>query len=147
MSDVSKRDRFQYWLAEMDDAIERLVNSAPSGMREKLDGSDESLSALEQWVLSKYANPSEASAASEAVFVDGAARYVGEVLRNRTGSKWGIDLENSKDVFYGIPTLRGGSLKVPLCPLTTVTASTDRRTGSYFSTILRNVRHVREESA
>lgn len=140
MNDMSSRDKFQFWLMDMDDAIKRFVESAPPNVQRKLDGSDESLTALEQWAMASYASPAQASSASQSTAVDGAARYFGEIVRVRTNSKWVIDLENAGSVFYGIPVLKGGTLKTPLCPLTTITASTDRRTGTFFLTILNNIR-------
>jgi hypothetical protein len=147
MSTVSRRDQFEFWLMEMDNAIEKFVNSASPEFHDKLDNSDESLSIVEQWLVSKYSNPKDTRPESEAIFLDGAARYVGEIFRVRTKSKWRIELNDKKQVFYGIPHLQGGSLKAPLCPLTTVTASTDRRTGNYFMTILQNVRSADSQSA
>ena len=140
MSGTLNMEKFQFWLMEMDDAIKRFIESAPPNLQQRLDGSDESLAALEQWVLTSYASPAEASAMSESTALDGAARYFGEVVRVATSSKWAINLENAESAFYGIPVLKGGTLKTVLCPLTTITASTDRRTGTFFSTILNNIR-------
>lgn len=140
MNDVSSRDKFQLWLMDMDTAIERFVESAPSNVQQQLDGSDGSLVALEQWVLASYESPAHASEMSHSAAVDGAARYFGEIVRVATSSKWFLDLENASSAFYGMPVLKGGDLRAPLCPLTTITASTDRRTGTFFSTILNNVR-------
>lgn len=137
---LSRVDKFQLWLMDMDAAIGQLVKSAPSNLQHELDGSDGSLVALEQWVLTSYENPMQASAMAHSTAVDGAARYFGEIVRVATSSKWFLDLENATFAFYGIPVLKGGNLKTALCPLTTITASTDRRTGTFLSTILENVR-------
>jgi hypothetical protein len=140
MSPTSKQEQFQHWLMDMDDAIQRFIDSLPLDARSKLDGTDVSLEAVEAWLLTQYTSPRDAAAADQATFVDGAARYVGEIFRRRTGSKWGIKFTDPKDVFFGLPTLTGGSIgATPICPLTMVTASTDRRTGNYFATILKNV--------
>ena len=140
MSDYSSNDRFQFWLMDMDDAIDRFVQSAPEDFRHRLDRTPASLDALEEWVLARYKSPTDTKSAEEAVFLDGAARYLGEVLRTGTASKWTIRFDDPKYVFHGLPILKGGKLgEMPCCPLTTVTAATDRRTGRYFSTILRNV--------
>lgn len=140
MSDYSNEDRFQFWLTDMDEAIERFVQSAPERTRSRLNHSAQSLDALEEWVLSKYPSPEQARPLSEASFIDGAARYFGEVLRKATHSKWSIRFDQPSYVFHGIPVLIGGKLgHMPCCPITTVTASIDRRTGRYFSTILRNL--------
>jgi hypothetical protein len=140
MNDSSGFDQFQIWLTEMDDAIARFTASVPSDVRQKLDGTDASLNALEQWLLSNYASPAQAVSKSQSATVDGAARYFGEIIGLATNSKWLIDLEDADSAFFRIPVLKGGTLKAPLCPLTTITASTDRRTGKFLSTILNNVR-------
>ena|SRR5437868_9745638 len=142
LNDYSDNDRFQFWLMEMDAAIEQFIDSAPPSIKARLDFSDESLDALEEWVLARYSDPSETRSAQESTFLDGAARYFGEIFRRHTGSKWGIRYDDPKYVFHGLPILSrddklGG---IPCCPLTTVTAATDRRTGHFFSTILNNFR-------
>ena len=72
-------------------------------------------------------------------FVDGAARYVGEIFRVRTSSRWMLETRDPKFVFFGLPILHGGAFgQMPACPMTMVTASLDRRTGRYLSTILAN---------
>jgi len=138
MSDDSRKDAFQFWLMDMDDAIDRFVQSAPADVRSSLDLTGASLDAIEALVLARYKTPADTRSAQEAAFLDGAARYVGEVLRVATGSKWSIRFDDPKFVFHGLPILTGGTLTVPCCPLTTVTASTDRRTGRYFSLLLGN---------
>jgi hypothetical protein len=140
MSDYSDKDRFQFWLMDMDDAIERFIQSLPPDARIRLNGRDDSLDALEALVLERYKSPGDTKDSKESVFLDGAARYLGEILRLGTGSQWTIRFDDPKYVFHGLPILKGGKLgDMPCCPLTTVTASTDRRTGHYFSTILKNL--------
>ena len=125
------------WLIDMDDALDRFVASLPDSVRHRLDFSDASLDVLEECLLSKYKDVSATRDLAESAFLDGAARYIGEVFRKRTGAKWAIQYDDPNDVFHGLPVLKGGSkIKVPICPLTLVTASTSRRTGKYFSTVL-----------
>jgi hypothetical protein len=140
MTAQSDFDRFQYWLMDMDDAIDRFVQSTSSDVGARLDGSGESLVILEELVLAKYGHPDQTKASTESLFLDGAARYLGEVLRRYTGSRWTIRFDDPNYVFHGLPILTGGALgAIPCCPLTTVTASTDRRTGQYFSGILKRL--------
>lgn len=140
MSDESRRDGFQLWLMDMDDAIDRFVQLAPEAVRPGLDLSAASLDALEALVLSRFKTTADTKQAQEAEFLDGAARYFGEVLRDGTGSNWTIRFDEPSYVFHGLPILKGGKLgDMPCCPLTTVTAATDRRTGRYFSTIFANM--------
>jgi hypothetical protein len=130
---------FQYWLAHMDDALDAFVASAPEPIRHQLDNSPASLDALEAWLLLRYGIIAEAKKPSEAQFIDGAARYVGEIFRVRTGSKWMLENGDPNFVFFGVPILHGGAFaRMPACPMTMVTASLDRRTGRYLSTILAN---------
>jgi hypothetical protein len=140
MSIKPDAERFQYWLAHMDDALDAFVASAPLPLRTQLDGSAASLDALEDWLLSRYAGIAETRDESEAQFIDGAARYVGEIFRTRTGSSWRLETRDPKGLYYGRPVLHGGTFSsMPECPLSLVTASLDRRTGRYLSTILANV--------
>jgi hypothetical protein len=140
MTPMSQDDQFQCWLMEMDDAITRFVEALPKEVGARLDKTPSSLSTLEAYVLSRYESPRAAAEPDQAAFVDGAARYFGEVLRSVTGGRWEIRLRNQKDVYYGLPVLAGGSIGgTPICPLMTVTAATDRRTGSFFSKVVHNL--------
>ncbi len=123
----------------MDDAIEAFVTSAPEPLRQQLDGTPASLDKLEAWLLTRYAGVADSRPPSEAAFIGGAALYLGEILRVATGSKWTIENRDKKFVYFGLPILHGGRLgQMPACPMTMVTASLDRRTGRYLSTILAN---------
>lgn len=130
-------DQFQYWLMQMDEDIDAFLAQLPPQVRDQLDGSERSLDVLEAWLLEKYPSTEAARPQSEARVIDGAARYVGEILRKRTGSKWSINFEKSF-VFRGLPILTGGTAfkEMPECPLTLVTASLDRRTGKYLSRVV-----------
>lgn len=67
------------------------------------------------------------------------ARYVGQVFRKKLGGKWTIDYSDKKNAFYGLPQLVGmNGQRTQICPLTLVTASTDRRTGSFIRMVFDN---------
>ena len=137
MSETSDQDKFQAWLFEMDNALDRFLQSFPAEVATKLDFSQESLNELEALVLKRYGHIDETRPSSEARFLDGAARYVGEVFRKKLSGAWIIELDDEKDIFYGLPQLRGmRGQRAQLCPLTMVTASVDRRTGDFYHTIL-----------
>lgn len=132
-------DGFQYWLMEMDDAIEYFMKSIPNEISIKLDYTPESLLVLEEYILHKYADIESARKKSEAKFFDGASRYLGELFRKLDGGKWYIELERKDNFFYGLPQVVGGKNQVTqLCPLALVRASTDRRKGDYLYKILMN---------
>jgi hypothetical protein len=138
---TKQEDQFQVWLMDMSDAIERFQQSLPNELRGRLDYSPESLDVLEGFALTKYPSPEDAKKPSEAAAVDGMARYVGEVFIKRLGGRWMIDHSNPKNAFYGLPQLSGmAGQQVQLCPLTLVTASLDRRTGSFIRQVFDNNR-------
>ena len=137
MNEVKAREDFEYWLADMDDALERFLDSLPNEVSERLDYSPASLDVLERWILDRYASTDQMLPASEATKVDGLARYIGETFRKAIGGHWDIRLDDPKYVFYGRPQLTGFSDKpTPTCPLLLATASADRRTGKYLNGVL-----------
>jgi hypothetical protein len=139
MAEMSTGEQFQYWLAHMDDAIEAFLRTLPPALRKQLDGEPASLDKLEGWLLSRYPTVADTKPPTEARTLDGASRYVGEIFRRVTDSKWTTEDRDQKFAFYGLPILKGGKLsRMPACPLTMVTASIDRRTGQYLSTIVSN---------
>ena len=90
------RDDFEYWLADMDDALERFVAGLPEQVSRKLDFSLGSLDVLEQWTLEKYPNVASTRGQAESSTLDGLARYVGETFRRELGGRWEIRLDGLK---------------------------------------------------
>jgi hypothetical protein len=133
----TRREDFEYWLADMDDALERLFKMVPPELRARLDFSPASLDALEAWILERYASTNAMLGQSESLIVDGLARYIGETFRKAIGGRWEIRLDDPKYVFYGKPQLTGFSDRpTPVGPLSLATASADRRTGRFLSGVL-----------
>lgn len=136
-------EHFEAWLIEMDDALSLLKNSLPIDIGCKLDFSAESLSVLEDWVLSKYASISETRPRTEVTTIDGLARYVGETFRHCLGGQWEIRLDDPKYVYYGIPQLKGlGGRQFIVCPAVLVTAAIDRRRGDFWNMVLTNYKRL-----
>jgi hypothetical protein len=137
---MDRDDQFQNWLIYMDGAIDRLLKGLPDNVRNRLDYSEHSLSLLEEHLLKQYSSVAAIRAESEMDVWDGTARYIGETFRKNFGGKWVIDYGNDKNVFYGLPQLKGMlGQRAQFCPMTLVTASLDRRTGTYLVTIFRNI--------
>jgi hypothetical protein len=135
----NEQERFEAWVDVMDDVLEQFKGLLPRGVAAKLDGSPDSLQALEDWILQTYADFDAIDAEQNTTLIDGAARYLGEVFRTHLGGIWDIQLGNPKDVNNGIPLIVGYcGQQTPLAPNDLVTACTDRRTGDYFLTIFRN---------
>lgn len=135
----NEEDLFQYWLIDMDDAIERFRDSLPANIAEQLDFTPDSLNVIEAYILERYAAFDDIKKPSEAYAADAMARYVGEVFRKNFGGKWIIDYADKKNVFFGLPQLRGmAGQRAQMCPRALVTASTGRRSGNFFRKIFDN---------
>jgi len=132
-----EREDFEFWLVDMDGAIERFLEEVPSAITRRLDFSPESLDALEAWILGRYPSAQTMLAPTESRVVDGLARYIGETFRKAIGGKWEIRLDDPRYVFHGIPQLTGFSERpTPVAPISLATASADRRTGKFLSSVL-----------
>lgn len=136
-----RRENFEEWLFEMDDALQQFVDGIVESTRSQLDFSPESLDVLEAWVLERYSNPEELMKPEAKHVLDGVARYIGETYRKKIGGRWQIRLDDPKYAFFGLPELTGFSeTPTPICPHSLATALTDRRSGSYLRTILENTK-------
>ena len=134
-------EKFQYWLVEMDSALESFFKFLPTEMRTELDYTPASVDTLERWLLRKYETIDSLKLDTEKVIWDGASRYIGETFRKCLGGKWHIDKPNKKIMFSGLPQLVEMRGQVgPVCPLTLVSAALDRRVGNFISSLIR--RHL-----
>lgn len=132
------RDDFEHWLFEMDDRLEQFLRDLPTHIGSKMDYSAESLSVLEDWLMTRYQSVNDILKESEKLMLDMLSRYVGESLRKNLGGIWSIDLKNKKSVYYRIPVIeKKGSWTE--CPVTLVTASMDRRTGVFIVGVLNSI--------
>ena len=142
------RDDFEYWLIDMDDAIDRMVAELPADLQPKLDYSPGSLDVIESIILARYSDVDKMIAPDQARIVDGYARYIGETFRRNIGGHWDVDLENDRNVYFQIPVLTAYEENpTPIAPLGLATASADRRTGSYLRRILENIIEDKADAA
>lgn len=135
---TATRADFEHWLFEMDDRLEEFVSVLPSTLSTQMDYSADSLSLLEEWLLTKYGSVDEILKESEKQMLDMLARYVGETLRKNVGGIWNIDLKNKKNVYYRMPVIEKQGNWTE-CPVTLVTASTDRRSGNFMTGVLNSI--------
>lgn len=142
-----KKEGFEYWLADMDDALERFLETMPENTRDELDLTRASLDILEAWVLKRYGDTRSLLGESEKEVLDGLARYVGETFRKELGGRWEIRVDDPKYVHFGLPQLSGFAARsTPISPHSLVTASADRRSGHYLRQVLENSeRQIRGE--
>ena len=140
-------EQFQDWLTHMDDALAGFLVRLPAEVTERLDGSPDSLGALEAWLLERYPTMPSILEDEERPYLDGAARYVGEVFRKALGGHWRIRLDDPTYAFHGIPELWFLEEEdTPVAPITLVTASLDRRTGKYLSLIFNGAKECIERN-
>ena len=138
---AKRRENFEEWLFEMDDALEGFLDGIGEPTRSQLDFSPASLDRLEGWVLERYSSPEDLMKPEAKPVLDGVARYIGETYRKQIGGRWQIRLDDPKYAFFGLPELTGFSERpTPICPHSLATAMTDRRSGTYLRTILENTR-------
>jgi hypothetical protein len=141
---ATTRDDFEYWLFEMDDKLALLMANLPAELSEKLDYSVGSLTLLERWLLNTYPSVGDVLRESEKQTLDQLSRYVGETIRRNLGGIWNIDLKNKKNIYFGIPVVEQKGTWTE-CPVSMVTAATDRQKGDYMESILKSMleRHTK----
>lgn len=111
LSKQEEQEKFEQFLFEMDDVLESFVDQAGAAGY-LLDYSLESLDRLEQFYLSRQMDE-----AQREDFIQKAARYLGETVRQVYGGKWQLEIDNPKHLYYGLPVLTGHApSKVKLCP-------------------------------
>ncbi len=132
------QEQFQTWLAHMDDYLEELRTVIPAELAEQLDFSVESLGPLEKHLLSLYASIDEAKAKSAAATINLFSIYVGETIRKNGGGKWTLEADDPDYAYYNLPIIKGFGKNGANtdCPLTLVTAATDRRKGDFIKTVV-----------
>jgi hypothetical protein len=133
------REGFEGWLIFIDITIKQFLDELPEEVAQRLDFTPGSLDALEAWLLSKYESPAAILQPSENWFLDRSAKYVGETIRRSAGGEWDINLDNPSVVFYGVPVIRREGSSYTDCPASLVTASLDRRQGTYIRKIVENM--------
>jgi hypothetical protein len=138
---LKTEEQFEYWLADMDDALDRFFKLLPDNVRARLDFSVASLDVLEAWILEKFHDNQEMLQPDAAIILDGLARYIGETFRKAIGGRWEIRLDDPNYVFHRLPQLTGFSERsTPESPISLATAAASRRTGNYLRTILENMK-------
>lgn len=125
---LHSREAFQRWLAgegEARAALDALIGA-------KLGADEDSLDALEAFLLKRYAGPEKLLAPAQRETLDAAARHVGRVLLSAAdGAQWAIDLDDPDNAYYRLPIVRFDD-DAEECPLSMVTAALDRRSGRYL---------------
>ena len=132
---MDQKHEFDVWLTFMDDRLGELMQQLPKDVASQLDFTPESLFVIENWLMSQFSGPYELME-KDKYLLDKVACYLGEVIRISLGGHWGIDYSDPNDAYCGIPTIRTEG-EPPICPLTMVTTSLDRRKGNLMENNLR----------
>ncbi|RZK99498.1 MAG: hypothetical protein EOP36_19120 [Rubrivivax sp.] len=107
-------DAFQQFLMEMDDRIEGLQQEA-EGYQLALDLSDDSLDALEKFILKILNSKSNPDVKSLAVTC---GRYLGEVMARNHHGRWILSLDDPKNINFNQPVVIGhGASKTEFAPV------------------------------
>jgi len=77
-------ENFQYWLANMSDALEDYLETVPASLKNKLDFSETSLRPFEAHLLERF---NDVDALLNDDGLDGAAIYTGEAFRKLAGAR------------------------------------------------------------
>ncbi|MDK4685538.1 hypothetical protein QDY71_03090 [Kingella negevensis] len=142
LSELWRREiAFKCWLKDIPNILDGFISRMPKEVADKLDFSMESLDVVEKYLLDNYENNKQIMFEEPFYILEGYAVYVGETFRKIIASHdphmcWQLMLEED-NVYYSLPILDG--YNIIDCPLTMVTASLDRRTGIYISSILNSV--------
>ena len=100
----------------------------------------ESLASLEAFLLARFGKPDDALSLEQRGVTDAAARHLGLVIvLNVDDARWTIDLDDEKNLYYRLPVIELADGWVT-CPLSSVTAALDRRTGSYLAELAQGLR-------
>lgn len=127
-------DQFHWWITCIPDKIIELKRKVPVEISVQMNYSIESLDILEGYTLNNY---SLDELKNEKQFWDSLASYVGVVYeKNVKGSRWSIEIENEKDIFFNMPILKVEN-KFNFQPHSYVTAMLDRKKGNFLSTIVK----------
>jgi hypothetical protein len=139
---IPSQSPFDYWLAHMEGALDDFLERVPPGLRAVLDLSVPSLDLLEAWLLDRYEDEAAIRTEAELPCLDGAARYVGEVFRQRLGGRWRLRAPGAAAGNL-LPELTFNDTNdPPMSPFALVTAALARRTGECFSRVFQGTAQV-----
>ncbi|MGF7086598.1 hypothetical protein JOD24_000427 [Kroppenstedtia sanguinis] len=143
--ELDDHGKFQVWLMEMGDILERFIDHIPPETR--LDYTPESLLRLEEWMLEHYPSVDDLLKESNKETLDALVRYTGQVYRKNLKGKWTIHLDDPNYAFFGLPMISFHIPRIdPVAPHSEVVASVDRRRGDYIYTVFKATERLIEEA-
>ena len=105
------KENFDDWIFFLSDKMDYFTGEFAREQGLTLDYTPESLDALEHWLLGKYEKSMDLVEDKEPYgndyrLADLCGIYVGEVYRRQLGGSWYMILDQPKNVYYKLPSLR-----------------------------------------
>jgi hypothetical protein len=123
---------FHWWISSIPDKIISLEDLIPPELFLKLDYSVESLDNIGDFLIT---NASVQSIRNHKDLWDAIASYIGAVYEKHVPSaKWYLELEDEKNIYYGIPILKTSAFTT-FAPHYEITTMLDRRRADFLSAI------------
>lgn len=127
-------DSFHWWISSIPDFIDQLEEKLPDQIYAKLDGSIDSLEILGTYLIE---HETIESLQQKRELWDGLASYVGIIYEKRVlAAKWSMELQDSKNVYYGIPVLRAGQITT-FAPHYEITTMLARKQPDFLSVLVK----------
>lgn len=131
-------DNFDWWITCIPDKINRLEELIPEKIFRSLNYSVDSFEYLGRHICDTI--QSIDSLMQQEELWDCYASYVGTTYRrNVPTAKWHVELEDEKNVYYGVPALRTEA-KTTFVPMYEITAMLERKRPDFISAITK--RHI-----
>lgn len=125
-------DNFDWWITSIPDKINRLEELIPKEIFVKLDYTLESFNVLGKYIVE---TSNIESLQNNKELWDYYASYVGTTYRrNVPTAKWFIELNDEKNIYYGIPALRT-TIKTTFVPHYEITVMLDRKRPDFLAVI------------
>lgn len=129
---------FEWWITCIPDKINRLEELLPANLFSKLDYSLDSLAVLGDYICDTVQSVESLKQNDE--LWDCLASYVGTTYRrNVSTAEWRIELEDEKNIYFGIPALRTKG-NTNFYPKYEITAMIDRKRRDFLQAITK--RHI-----
>lgn len=131
-------DNFDWWITCIPDKVNRLEELIPVDIFKRLDYSLESFSFFGKYICDTIQSINDLK--NEGELWDCYASYIGTTYRrNVPTAEWFIELEDEKNVYYGVPALRTEA-KTTFVPMYEISAMIDRKRPDFLLALTK--RHI-----
>lgn len=132
LSKKELEEQAHWWISCIPDKLDLLESAVPPELYNHLDYSISSLAFLGKYLVKQYTIESMIANSQE---WDIFASYVGVVYeKNVPTAKWRIELEDEKNIYYGVPALKT-QINTNFYPKYEITAMLDRKRADFLEAI------------